>query len=52
MGGVRRQEARAGAEGSTDDPFAADLRALGFPRRALMVTSATMRASFGAPEPI
>lgn len=41
-----------GAEGSTDDPFAADLRALGFPRRALMVTSATMRASFGAPEPI
>lgn len=41
-----------GAEGATDDPFAADLRALGFPRRALMVTSATMRATFGAPEPL
>ncbi len=41
-----------GSDGTTDDPFAADLRALGFPRRPLMVTSATMRATFGAPEPI
>lgn len=34
---------------TSDDPFAADLRALGFPRRSLLATSATMRATFSAP---
>lgn len=32
--------------------MAADLRALGFPKRALLVTSATMKATFGAPEAV